>query len=89
MSGAGHLPQAAVSADSFASTGPISHYETAADSGNKVSLSFCSECGSLLFKTTSMAEDLVFVCAGSLDEPSLFREPQTVYAASAPPWDRP
>lgn len=87
VSGGGSLPQLAVAQDAFTSAGPIKSYGQKSASGNDLKFDFCSVCGSPLFKTTSMASDLVFVNAGSLDDPSTFEIGRKVFETSRQPWD--
>ena len=68
VSGGGHLPQAGVSSEGWQQSGPIKTFEKAADSGSTLGFSFCGECGSPLFKTTSKMPDTVFVMAGALED---------------------
>lgn len=87
ISGGGHLPQIAVPADQFAAAGQIKSYKMNSDSGNAVEISFCGECGSPLFKSTSKMPEVRFLCAGSLTE-DLFKEPlQRVFEESRRIWD--
>ncbi|MEO9896206.1 MAG: GFA family protein [Paracoccaceae bacterium] len=87
ISGGGHLPQIAVPSDGFAAHGNVKTYETVSDAGNSVEISFCSECGSPLFKSTSKMPDVKFLCAGSL-ETDLIAEPfQRVFEDCQRPWD--
>ena len=87
VSGGGHLPQLGVAAQGFASTGPIKTYHQLSDAGSDLGFSFCADCGSPLFKTTSKATDLVFIMAGAVDEPHDFDVGQDVFEASRQAWD--
>jgi hypothetical protein len=87
-SGTGHscqvmLPKAAVTI-----SGTIKRFDAVADSGNEMFRGFCSECGSSVLYGTSAYPGMVFVTAGSLDDPTLFKPAMVVFAASAQPWDR-
>jgi hypothetical protein len=52
-----------------------------------VELGFCRECGSPIYKTTTMAPDLIFLLAGSLDDSSSFAIGSKVYEDRRQPWD--
>ncbi|WP_425607373.1 GFA family protein [Roseibium sediminicola] len=88
VSGGGNLPQLAMPKDTFSYSGEIKTYQGKSASGNDLEFSFCSDCGSPMFKTTSMAPELVFVYAGSLDDPTQFADPQKVYEDARQPWDK-
>lgn len=87
VSGGGHMPQIAVEADGFEAQGSLKEYGATSDAGNQLTFSFCGGCGSPLFKTTSMAAALVFVNAGTLDDPSVIDSFKPVYEGSRQIWD--
>jgi len=88
MSGGGNAPQLAVRRDRVTRSGPLKTYTLKADSGNDVEFGFCGECGSPIYKTTTMAPDLIFFFAGSLDDPSTFEPRAKVYEDRRQPWDK-
>ena len=88
-SGGGHMPQMGVTRHGMGVSGPIKIYETTAESGNALGFHFCGECGSPLFKTTSMMPDKMFVNAGALDAPPDVDFSKRVYEEARQPWDRP
>lgn len=87
ISGGGHLPQMAVERAALTASGPVKTFSWKSDGGNDLRFDFCSECGSPLFKTTTQAPDLVFVLAGSLDDPAAFVPGRKVFETSRQPWD--
>ena len=87
ISGGGHLPQIAVPAEAFQTTGPITTYQTTSDAGNTVDIAFCSTCGSPLFKATSKMPDVKFLCAGALDEDLLAEPFHKVFEDCRRVWD--
>lgn len=87
ISGAGHLPQVAVSADGFRTTGDLKTYSTQSDAGNRLELSFCGTCGSPLFKTTSKMPDVRFLCAGSMADDVVQDPFNKVFEDSRRVWD--
>ena len=62
--------------------GKSSFVETSAVSGRKVNRHFCPQCASLIYGETEMG--LVSVCAGSLDNTSLFKPTMAVFTEDAP-----
>lgn len=66
--------------------GPVTVYRSLADSGNAMRRTFCPTCGTQLFSEAEARPHLVFVRAGSLDDPSIARPIANIWAASAPPY---
>ena len=87
VTGTGHAPQLALDRAGFAVEGPLKIYHATSDSGFALEFGFCGDCGSPLTKTTARAESLIFVYAGSLDDPTLFTDPKPVFEAGRQPWD--
>ena len=56
--------------DGIAITGQAKSYTVTSESGGKVTRSFCGECGSPVFSEVTSMPEMVFVKAGSLDDPS-------------------
>ena len=87
FSGAGHMSIMLVPSDAVTVTGEPTFYETAADSGNTTRRGFCPTCGSpVIGKSTGMT-DVVFLPAGSLDDPGLFDPTVAVFTESGHGWD--
>jgi hypothetical protein len=72
--------------EGFAITGTTSDYSNTADSGNIMHRRFCPRCGTPLFSTAEVRPHLIFVRAGTLDDPELARPAMTIWAAQAPTW---
>jgi DNA-binding transcriptional ArsR family regulator len=87
ITGAGHASQFAVSAADTVVTGSLSAYEMQADSGNAVSSAFCPNCGSPILKTSAGHPALLFLHAGTLDDPMPFRAQRNVWVSCKQPWD--
>ena len=66
--------------------GELREYHRVADSGNPVQRRFCPICGTHLFTGTSARPHLVFVRAGTLDDPELARPAMNIWTSSAPSW---
>ncbi len=88
MSGGGHAPQFAVKRDTVSKSGPLKTFRLKSDSGNDVEFGFCGECGSPIYKTSTLAPELIFFFAGSLDDPTRFSVEAKVYEKSRQPWDK-
>jgi hypothetical protein len=58
-----------------------------ADSGHEARRSFCPQCGSPLFASSSGRGEFTGIKAGSLDDPSWFEPQRDMWVASAQPWD--
>jgi hypothetical protein len=69
-----------------AASGELRDHSMTADSGNVVHRRFCPACGTHLFSAAEARPHLVFVRAGTLDEPDLAKPAMTIWTASAPSW---
>ena len=87
ISGAGHLPQCIFLRGDFSVSGPVKTHKRKADSGNDLEVGFCGECGSPLFKTTTMFPDKIAVYVGGFDDQSGFTFSQKVHEGSRQHWD--
>ena len=67
-------------------SGQVRGYTTTADSGRKITREFCPNCGSPLFTKAEKCPDLVFLKAGSLDEPELITPNCQTWTKCAVPW---
>ncbi len=86
-SGAGHaaligFPKASIKID-----GPVTTYDSKADSGIDVTRGFCPTCGAAIYSHTAGMPDVLFLRASTLDDVSLFKPQLAVYASRAPHWD--
>jgi len=87
VSGSAFTANVAVPKDALRIMGDVKYHEAKADSGNTVSLGFCSICGAPVVGKSSGMPDLMMLRAGSLDDPSWYRPGMDLYTASAQPWD--
>ncbi len=87
ISGGGHLPQMGVAALGFSHSGPVRSFSTKSASGNDLEFFFCGDCGVHMFKTTTMAKEIVFVYPGSLDDPGKFTPGKDVFEDARLVWD--
>ena len=67
-------------------TGELRDFTLTADSGNLMHRRFCPGCGTHLFSLAEARPHLVFVRAGTLDDPELARPAMTIWTAAAPSW---
>jgi hypothetical protein len=70
----------------FTVTGETKDYRSIADSGNTMHRRFCSACGTPLFSEAEARPHLIFVRAGTFDDPDLATPAMTIWTASAPQW---
>jgi hypothetical protein len=72
--------------ESFAIHGTTSDFMSIADSGSVMHRKFCPNCGTPLFSSAESRPHLIFVRAGSLDDPELARPAMTIWTEKAPSW---
>jgi hypothetical protein len=85
--GTGHSSHLGVPAAALRIEGQLRTYEKSADSGRTAARSFCPTCGSPIMFQTSGLPDVIFLTAGSLDDPAAFGPSMVVFTESAQPWD--
>jgi hypothetical protein len=73
-------------ADAVTVEGRTADYAGTADSGNVMHRRFCPACGTPLFSTAEARPHLLFVRAGTLDDPEVARPAMTIWTAAAPSW---
>lgn len=61
-------------------------YTKIADSGREITREFCPECGSPLFTRGEVLPGVVWIKAGSLDEPELIEPTHQTWTQMAVPW---
>lgn len=66
--------------------GPLSRFDSVADSGNHMTRSFCATCGTPVLSESRERPDVVIVRVGALDDPGRFRPTGTIWTDSAPAW---
>jgi hypothetical protein len=67
-------------------TGELRDYSLTADSGNLMHRRFCPVCGTHLFSAAESRPHLIFVRAGTLDDPEVARPAMSIWTAAAPSW---
>ena len=66
--------------------GGIKDYRSVADSGNVMHRRFCLCCGLVFFSEAEVRPHLIFVRAGTLDDPEVAKPAATIWTSSAPSW---
>lgn len=72
--------------DAVTIEGELRDYRSVADSGNVMHRRFCPSCGTHLFSEAESRPHLIFVRAGTLDDPEIARPAMTIWTSSAPSW---
>jgi hypothetical protein len=67
-------------------TGELADYSLTADSGNVMHRRFCPNCGTQMFSEAESRPHLIFVRAGTLDDPEIAKPSSTIWASAAPSW---
>jgi hypothetical protein len=70
----------------FTVTGKTGDYASTAASGNRMHRRFCPACGTSLFSEAEARPHLIFVRAGTFDDPNLVQPAMTIWTSSAPRW---
>ena len=66
--------------------GELRDYQSVADSGNIMHRRFCPSCGTHLFSAAESRPHLIFVRAGTLDDPEIVKPDMTIWTSQAPSW---
>jgi hypothetical protein len=66
--------------------GVLRDYPSVADSGHAMHRRFCPTCGTHVFSEAEVRPHLIFVRAGTLDNPELGRPAATIWTSQAPSW---
>ena len=66
--------------------GEMKDYRSVADSGNVMHRRFCPSCGTSLFSEAEVRPHLIFVRAGTLDDPEVAKPSATIWTSQAPTW---
>ncbi|MGA9025873.1 MAG: GFA family protein [Steroidobacteraceae bacterium] len=71
---------------SFSHEGLLGDHRSTADSGNVMHRRFCPVCGTPMFSEAEARPHLIFVRAGTLDDPEVARPAATIWTSQAPTW---
>lgn len=72
--------------DAVTLTGALSDYRSVADSGNVMHRKFCPACGTQVTSAAESRPHLVFLRAGTLDDPEIAAPLMTIWTSAAPSW---
>jgi hypothetical protein len=86
LSGTSGLSLLAIPDSDFRISGELKFFEKTGDSGSKVSLGFCPDCGSNIVGKPQRLAGMIAIAAGTLDDSSLFKPTLSIFSASAPSW---
>lgn len=86
ISGSNSLPQMIVDQSDVVLSGPVKKHSWKSDSGNTLTLAFCNDCGSPLYKHTAMADGKFAIAVGTLDEPGAFAIHKHVFESRRVDW---
>jgi len=67
-------------------SGELRDYENVAESGNTMHRRFCPTCGTHMFSEAEIRPHLIFVRAGTVDDPAIVQPAATIWTSSAPAW---
>ncbi len=70
----------------FTIQGEPRDYRSLADSGSVMHRRFCAACGTPMFSEAESRPHLIFVRAGTLDNPELAKPAMTIWTSQAPTW---
>jgi len=77
---------ALVARDALKVEGELKGYEYAGDSGNKLEINFCPNCGAPVLLYIRRMPDVVSIKVGSFDDTSWFKPKVSLYTDSAQSW---
>jgi hypothetical protein len=72
--------------DAVSIEGELRDFPSVAESGNVMHRRFCPRCGTHLFSEAEVRPHLIFVRAGTLDDPEVAQPAATIWASQAPSW---
>jgi hypothetical protein len=73
-------------ADAVTIEGTLGDFRSVADSGTVMHRRFCPTCGTPVASTAESRPRLVFLRAGTLDDPEVGRPALTIWTSAAPSW---
>lgn len=87
LTGTGHSEMMPLVAESFSIGDACKIYEMTGGSGQSTFSGFCPNCGSQLTRQSVRMQDLIYVHAASLDDPSRYTPDKSIYTDAAQHWD--
>ena len=70
----------------FKLVGRTADFASVSDSGSRMHRKFCADCGTPLSSEAETRPHLIFVRAGTFDDPNLASPAMTIWTSSAPRW---
>jgi hypothetical protein len=86
LSGGNGMASVGFHTDGLEIQGQVTWYASTADSGNRMSRGFCATCGTPLFSKAGARPQVIFVRAGSLDDPNAMAPEINIWTREAPKW---
>jgi hypothetical protein len=86
-SGSTHIPGVGLPAAAFSISGDLTEFTITNDRGGRSMRAFCPTCGTPVYGQI-VGEELVFLHAITLDDPSGFTPQMDIFVDSAQSWDR-
>ena len=85
LTGATHLLMLLAERAAFSHSGETASFRKRADSGNEIDILRCADCGVRLWHEPLSAPQMVFIAAGTLDDPAWAIPATHIWAAKASP----
>jgi len=86
-SGSAYAPLLAFERTEMKLTGELRYFGVTSERGTRLDRGFCPNCGSPMTVRPEARPDLLYVQAGSLDDPSWHKPTAQIWVRSAHPWD--
>ena len=86
-SGSAYAPLLAFERDAVKLSGELRYYGVTSERGTQLDRGFCPTCGSPVMLRPQARPTALYVLAGSLDDPSLYKPSAQIWVRSSPPWD--
>jgi len=86
-SGSAYAALIAFSKERVTLSGEIRYYRSISDRGTQLERGFCETCGSPVILRPAARPEVLYVQAGSLDDPSLYKPTANIWTRSGQSWD--
>ena len=73
-------------ADFELASGTLGHHTKAAEGGTPLTRYFCAACGSPIYTASPRHPDVIYVKAGSFDDPAVIHPERQAWTSSRVPW---
>jgi len=85
--GCAYAPVMFFARDALRFSGAVTYHAIKGGSGHTIKRGFCGDCGAQMVGDADMADTLLSVRAGTLDDPSLYKPRADVFVSQAAAWD--